>query len=256
MSGPASRDEADALLRELTSEIRARLRDEVVGIYVFGSFAAGDFEPAWSDLDLLIALRRDVKPADLDALESMHRSIEERHPSWAGRIDACYLALASLARPDRESPIVVISPGEPLHRTRTSPGWRMNWHSVREHGISLFGPDPSELIAATSTSEFLAAVWVHLLEMPRRTRASSEPRFHAYAVLTGCRAAFAFEERRQSSKPEAAQWASKRLPEWAPLIEEAVAARRGEGARTRDMRDDAAAFLDFLVATLDADRPT
>jgi len=252
METRSERGEADALVAELASELQRCLGDAIVGAYLYGSLAAGDFDPTLSDLDLLIALRDDVDDAQLADLGALHRGFEARHGGWAGRVDASYLAAAALQHcKEHELAIVVISPGEPLHRTRTSPGWLMNWHAVREQGVSLQGPDPSNLIPRIRHEDFLAAVRVHMQEMPGRTSASTDPRFHAHAVLTGCRALFSAYEAGQASKPQAAAWARQRQPEWARLVDDALALRRRLGRDpSPDFRDEAVAFLEFVQAAI------
>jgi hypothetical protein len=160
---------------------------------------------------------------------------------------------------DRESPIVVISPGEPLHAKRTSPGWAMNWHMVREHGVALCGPPPDSLIAQTSFDDFVAAVHTHMAELPGRTEAAGNPAFRAYAVLTACRALHACREHRQTSKRKAAQWATDRFPAWADVIRWADAWH--ESGRRVNPADEAmifrsAGFVRFASQELGVDTPS
>jgi predicted nucleotidyltransferase len=236
------------LLDDLLPALRASLADEALGVYLYGSAVAGDFDPEVSDVDLLVAVRVEVCDERFFQLKRMYDQIEERHPDWVGRIDSVHVPLAALANfAGSEHPIVVITPGESLHRTTTSPGWLMNWHSVRESGVALFGPPPREWIATTTGADFLEAVRVHMNEMPARTASSPHRQFQAYAVLTGCRALHVWREGGQLSKRRAADWAVHTHPEWADIIRAAqqVRLRRGEFAPT-SFRDDAVSFLEFV----------
>ena len=47
-----------ALLSKFTEETRNILGDELVGVYLHGSAAMGCFNPAKSDLDLLIVVKK------------------------------------------------------------------------------------------------------------------------------------------------------------------------------------------------------
>lgn len=247
------------LVQELLTGIRGVFGDTLEGAYLYGSAVAGDFDPERSDLDLLVAVARDVDEQQLGELRAMHDAFAATHPEWKDRIDAAYLSSAALGRfLERESPIVVITPGEPLNAKRTSPGWAMNWHLVREHGVTLFGPPPASLIAEIRFDDFLAAVNAHMAEMPGRCEASGDPEFRAYAVLTSCRALHAWRERRQVSKRRAAQWASDRMPEWTDVIRWAGAryrSSRAADAEDQDMAFRAAGFVRFASRELGVDTP-
>lgn len=243
-----------ALVRELLDELSAALADAIEGVYLFGSLVSGDFDEERSDLDLLVAVTSDVDDEQLRRLREMHDAFSRRHPDWADRIDVSYLSREALGScKQRESPIVVISRGEPLDRTQTSPGWLMNWHMVRERGVTLLGPPPRTLIASTSESDFVAAVRTHLREMPFRTRKSRTEAFHAHAVLTVCRGLYTCRNGGQASKTTAALWAMQQYPEWADVIREALDHRKGRGGESADgdravePAERAVAFVDFAV---------
>ena len=152
---------------------------------------------------------------------------------------------------EHESPIVVISPGEPIHRTRTDPGWTMNWHVAREAGVSLVGPSPRELVAETTAADFVAAVRTHMRWMLEKVEACDSPELRAYAIVTACRALYTCSTRAQASKEAATRWAEHRYPEWSAPIREARewrsrAARRPSDAQARIDRD--LEFVRFAAA--------
>lgn len=251
--------QARELAQELLTGIRGVLGNTLDGAYLYGSAVAGDFDPERSDLDLLVAVATDVDERQVGELRGMHDAFVAAHPEWDDRIDAAYLSTAALGSfLERESPIVVISPGEPLNAKRTSPGWAMNWHMVREHGVTLCGPPPASLIAETTFNDFLAAVHAHMAELPGRTEASGDPAFRAYAVVTACRALHACREHRQTSKRQAARWAADRLPEWADVIRWADAWRRPArhaNPSDEDMLFRSAGFVRFAARELGVDTP-
>jgi SAM-dependent methyltransferase len=226
---------AEGIARALLDELRSLLGDEFVGACLYGSLVAGDFVDGVSDIDLLVAVASDVDEARLASLRRLHDAFARRHPAWRDRIDATYLSTAALRTfPVRASPIAVISPGEPMHRSETSRGWTINWHLARERGVALAGPPPDALIAPTTQHDFRAAVRANLAELPRRVEASRSPGFHAYAVLTACRGLCACSERRQPSKTQAALWAARRYSAWSALIRDALAGRsQAGGTRVR-----------------------
>ena len=114
------------------------LGEGLVGIYVYGSYVSGGFDPGVSDLDLVAVTSGEVDGIDLPGLDLMHSDFVSRHPEWSDRIEVVYVGLAAL-RSFRTSsgPLAVISPGEPFHlRDERVVEWLQNWYLIRETGGS------------------------------------------------------------------------------------------------------------------------
>ena len=238
----------EPVLDDLTAVIQAVLGPKLLGLYLWGSYVVGDFDPRISDLDLVAALADDVDEGELAGLEAMHAALAEKYPEWTGRIEVRYATLTTLDRPAEGGEIVSISPGEPLNRRRSDGRWQADWYVARERGIALHGPPPVELLAPISREQFVACVrslvesWDEWIDGMRGRRGE------AYAILALCRALRATTHGDQLSKPAAGRWAQGELPEWADLIGGAIAWREAPepapdappGAETRrfvaDMR--------------------
>jgi ribosomal protein S18 acetylase RimI-like enzyme len=248
-------EEVQGLVGELVDGVTEALEESVVGIYLHGSLVFGDFQPETSDLDLIVVVRSDVDDRQLERLGAMHDAITCRHPAWHDRIDHVYVSTTALQSfRERESPLVVISPGEPLHRTRTSPGWVMNWHLLREHGVALVGPPPRSVVATTTHDDFEAAVRTYLPELADRAERTDRAAARAYCVLTICRGLHTCLAGRHASKTDAARWAARRYPEWAGVIDTALERRLGrdpmEPERARQI-----AFVRFGIGLLEGPSP-
>src|SRR5215216_4948894 len=102
----------DALLGSIRQAIVTVTGSSLVGLYLFGSLATGDFDAAVSDIDLLAVL------ADL----------AQANPAWDDRIEVVYISTPGLAncRTDTTT-IAVISTGEPFHVMKAGPDWILNW---------------------------------------------------------------------------------------------------------------------------------
>jgi hypothetical protein len=76
-----------------------------------------------------------------------------------------YIDAATLAAfADRPADVVRISPGEPPHRTTTSPHWLTDLHVVRERGLVLVGPPPATLLPPVPPAELMQIVRANLVE--------------------------------------------------------------------------------------------
>lgn len=198
------------IVRDLCSRLQRILKDTLAGVYLYGSRVTDDFDHDISDIDLLVVTTTTIDQLALDRLRTMHAKIA---------------AALTTFRSER-STTGMISPGEPLHFKGAGSDYLINWWTVREKGVALFGPDPSTLIEPISHDEFLQAVrdqvraWNHYITLAQHSRP-----FQAYAILTLCRAMYAQSHGGQTSKRRAARWAAAEFPRWASLIDNALAWR-------------------------------
>jgi hypothetical protein len=218
------------LLNHLAAGIRGVLGTKLLGLYLWGSFAVGDFDPRISDLDLVAALSADVDAREYAALGAMHEALARAYPEWAGRIEVRYATVATLDRPAAGGEIVSISPGEPLNRRRSDERWQIDWYVARERGIALHGPPPGELLAPIPRERFLASVRANVASWDDWIDQVHGHRGQAYAILLMCRALRATVHGDQLSKPAAGRWAQGALPAWADLIGRALAWREAPEA--------------------------
>jgi predicted nucleotidyltransferase len=210
---------AHALLQRLATDISAALGGDLLGLYVHGSYACGDFDPDRSDLDLLAVLATDPTTGTLAVLRRMHRQIATENAAWADRIEVQYVSSAALSdfRTDPR-PMLRISPGEPLHMGSATGHYLLTWYAARTRGLALRGPAPDAVIPAIGADEFRAAVVEHAIQWPEWVLDHHTVGAQAYAVLTLCRALVSVSQGRDFSKRQAARYGSENLPRWADLI--------------------------------------
>jgi hypothetical protein len=210
-------------LAALVSEIQGVLGDDLVGLYLYGSAVTGGFDAAVSDLDLVAVTAHEIDEIDLSGLERMHDRFADQNPGWRSRIEVVYIGRATLASfRTSDGPLAVISPGEPFHvRDDRAAAWLQNWYLVREIGKTFHGPPPTEVVPRIEWAEFVAATRRYASEVQSR----NGPGTLAYTILTLCRALYAVRMQSHGSKQEAAAWAREQMPEWAWLIDAALACR-------------------------------
>lgn len=218
------------LLDELTAGIRDALGDNLVGVYLRGSLALGGFDPATSDVDLLVVTERPVSKVEGEALEALHNRIPPTNADGAGRrYEVSYIDRASIRR---------FEPGQRLH-ARSGDEAAFEWYehrdnfvlerwTVRERGVALLGPDPKTLIDQVSTEEIRAAVASELRIRVVDWAGSTGPApgwlqhrgAQVFEVETVCRALHTLATGELRTKAEAIAWARASLPsQWRTLIE-------------------------------------
>ncbi len=233
---PTPHADVNALLDLLLSRIRAALGARLVGLYLYGSLAAGDFERASSDVDFLAAIDGTLTDDDLARLALMHADIAATGGPWGTRLEGAYMPLAALRRDDpANTRHPFLSEDTPFGVHALGRDWVINRHVLRERGIVLYGPPPATLIDPISREQLLAAVrqllrteWSQHTDGPVWMRSR---RYQAFVILTMCRALYVLARGDFVSKPVAAQWAEEALaPEWTPLIRRALAWRHDDTA--------------------------
>ena len=183
---PTEFPELNDLLAELTDRAATILGDNLVGVYLQGSFAVGDADLA-SDCDFLVPVHRQVTADQEQALRELHDEIPTRDGFWCRHLEGSY--------PVAEELRTLAGLGCPW--LYVDHGWReMQWAthcnnvvarwSLRERGVTLTGPEPSSVVDPVPSEEMRAyarAVPEHVLDRlphlddPRR-RVGSAVRRH------------------------------------------------------------------------------
>jgi len=242
------------LLDELLYHFQLILNHKLVGVYLFGSLVWGDFDYENSDIDVLVATSSAIDDQDFNDLQQMQHDLVTMYRHWDDRIEIAYVSVAALQTfKSHVSEIAIISPGEPFHIKEAGKDWLINWYMVQEKGFTLFGPAPTTLIAAISKEEFIHAVqeqtkdWADWIYYMRQRKAQ------AYAILTMCRALYAYKNAEQVSKRQAALWVEQELPQWSALIENAFlwrAAWRDQGVDHDATFPETLRFVQFMIAQI------
>jgi hypothetical protein len=211
-------DAAD-MLAALLAGMRATLGDDLVGVYLRGSLATGDFDPATSDLDFFAVTERPVTAATFAALRALHAQLDRRQTRYAGELEGPYFdrAAARRFRPGERHP--TIGRGEALAWTEHGANWALERWTVRERGLILLGPDPRALIDAVTPDELRTAVRARLGDWLAWAGCPDDPNWlgarshQTYVVETMCRVLFTLACGALTSKPRAVAWALADLPE-------------------------------------------
>jgi predicted nucleotidyltransferase len=146
--GDGAATDARATLMHLADVIDRHFGSNLLGLYLFGSLAAGGFYPGKSDLDLMAIIAAEVEEGQqLESLRGLHDAFVTERPAWVERVEVIYVdrgVLGTLG--DRPSGrIAVICPGEPLQIRDAGFELILDWHSVTTDGETIVGPPPLDL---------------------------------------------------------------------------------------------------------------
>lgn len=229
ITNPTPHEEVNTLLHFMLMKVQTILGDQLVGFYLYGSLSLGDFDPAAaSDVDFLV-VTEDVLPEEaLEKLRAMHAEIAESGLPYATHLEGSYIPRAAMRRYDPANahhPTIGID--WPFKVAFHDSNWVLQYHTVREYGVVVCGPEPRTLIDPVSSDDLRAAVCLHLKNFWQKTVVEDidwlRPRdYQGYAVLTLCRALYTLHNGELCPKPRAAAWAQEMYPNWQPIIERSL----------------------------------
>ncbi len=200
----------ETYLAEVVARLRAALGDRLVGAWLFGSAALGDFDPATSDLDVQV-----VTTVRLARTEREDLAARLSHPVLACPVRG--LELVVYAREDLDDPL------GPAFQLNLNTGPRMDQHVAydpsedprfwfvldvaigREAGRPLAGPPPAEVFPELPAPLVRAA-----LQQALAWFAANDPR-GGQAALAAARAWAWAEDGRWLAKGPAAVWLTARV---------------------------------------------
>jgi predicted nucleotidyltransferase len=276
-SNPTPYPDLNAVLAETVASLRTLLGDNLVGAYLQGSFAVGDFDER-SDVDFMVVTGRDLTEAQLPALQAMHARIHRLPSDWARRLEGSYAPKAVLrrlaaeprdppdapprpadwadpgtsGRPPRFYPLLYLGNGhEVLVRSEHDNSQVVRW-VLREKGVRLWGPHPRTLIDPVTPAALRAEVAETLRFVAGLIEGGpahlEQPFYQRFFVLLFARILQSLSTGAVGSKKAAVAWAAEALPpRWRPLIEDAWVARSDPGVPGAARVAETRAFVAFAV---------
>jgi predicted nucleotidyltransferase len=230
-NGPTQFAELNELLGQMVMEVRRILGEHFVGAYLQGSFALCDAD-MYSDCDFLVVTRRALTPAQEEGLRELHADIRTRPGFWVHHLEGSYAPqdeLRSLSGLGKKW----------LFIDQGHSGSEMEWSThcntevvrwiLREHGVTLAGPNPKDLVHEVDPNVLRAAMrkeaeeflpgmltWIKL----------DSPWAQRYAVTSLCRILYTLETGQVASKRVSLLWAKDTLDsQWQELISETLEGR-------------------------------
>jgi hypothetical protein len=221
------------VLRGHTDRLRVALGDLVVAVYLQGSLAIGDFDLT-SDVDFIVVTRTELSREEAQIAQAAHTATRQQNNRWVKRLEYSFFPVGLLQSPP--SPFAVdgtasaggrelwyFDNGSPvIKRSDHDNSLVVRW-TLREKGIALFGPPPSDLVAPVTPHDLRSEIQRTLVGWGDMVIADPEPyrnRFYqSLLVLNYCRGLYDLLDGCVRSKLAGVKWALATAdPAWAPLI--------------------------------------
>jgi len=231
-------------------KVQIAIDQNLIGLYLFGSLAYGDFVYKRSDIDLVAVVKEPLSSVELEKIKQLHLDIEKKFPAWKSRVECSYL------------PKTLMNEVLPPKQTRPYFGgstwydeadygneWLINQYFLYHNSIALVGPEYRSLMALPPDLHEVQKASVRDLLHEWKPKINDHEwlensHYQSYLVLNLCRILYTVHNTKLGSKKVAAEWLKKTYPEWRGLIKEAEAWVYGKEMR---QQEKTIAFIRFAI---------
>ena len=242
-------------ISQLVTEFRHQLNENLVGIYLHGSLATGCFNPAKSDIDLLVVLHQRLLSKTKERLvKTLLHSSKSPHP-----LEISFLKFNDLHPWQYPTPFV-LHYSEDWREKYTKDSASGNWQYwpierqtdndlaahitvTKKRGVCLWGEPINQTFPDVPRQDFADSITSDLVWAREKA-----DKIAVYAVLNACRIYAYFKGGYIFSKAEGAEWAIENMPDrFRAVITTAFEAYRSS---TRDVttpeRKEVHRLLDYI----------
>ena len=216
------------IIDAFVSTAKEIIGEQLTGIYLHGSLAMGCFNPAKSDIDIIIIIKDNI--SDEQKMKFMERMVDLN-----GQAPAKGLEMSIVLR-KYCNPFVYPTPFE-LHFSPAHLKWfsdapqdyvqnmkgddkdlAAHFTIIRQYGITLYGEEIENVFGEVPRKDYIDSIWEDVQEA--REEILEEP---MYITLNLCRVLAFCRDGLCLSKQEGARWAMEHLPaEYTALISSAL----------------------------------
>lgn len=218
--------EALETAEELAERCRQALGEDVSGIYLHGSLAMGGFNPASSDIDLLVVVQ--ASPS-VEKLRELTRLTLELHARLQAGRNVEYTVAEEKALQAVAYPTPAVYHYSSLHRPRyeadssylcahyEDPDLASQIVVAYERGFTLYGRPLRERMPAASREVYVRSI----LQDVEDAREAIIPN-PMYVTLNLCRILLFMQQGHVASKKEGGEWGAAAMPEWQHVVQAAL----------------------------------
>ena len=252
----------DDLLTTYKTSIHELFSDELVGIYLTGSIAFGEYFEGKSDLDFTVVLKSQLGIDKLEKVTKIHQDISSRYKRTP--LESQYIALDNIGKNEADTQSFYSC----LHDNNISLGKHnaneVTWFTLKNYGITVTGIPANELDISTSVNDIKSFVkgnvnsyWKYWLNAARKP--FSQKRLSAltnwgveWCVCGITRMYFTMVEGDITAKGKSVEYGLTCLPESTHrILKEALRIRTGGKNRLYQSRfirrKDMIEYMDYLI---------
>jgi len=259
---PTPYSDLNAALKLLVEDVHRVLGSNLVGVYLQGSFAVGDFD-VHSDCDFVMVTRPELNATEVEALQQVHEQIYSLDNPWAKHLEGSYFPESILKSGSASgTDLWYLGHGSRSLKRSIHCNTLVVRSVVRERGVTLYGPSPRTLVDPVPVDvlrkEILATIRDWGSEILNSPEQYNNRFYQTFIVLSYCRMLHDLLNGYIGSKRAGAEWAKSNLdPLWTGLIDRTWEGRPDPAVSSRQPADpvDSQSTLEFVRYIIDkADR--
>ena len=239
-------------LLEIKKRLLMQMKDNIRGIYVYGSLSYGDFEESRSDVDVIVFLDARLDEKGFGILKGLYEKPQIRNSKWISKLEMDYVSIEDM-KPLKNIIGTACFRGGSMVHSRIE-GLSMELSNILECGISLYGPEPSAFIpeiSETLLDEALLNKFIHIKE--------NEPKWskidfwnQVFIIVQLCRIIYSVKNKTYVvSKKKATQWCSDNISQFSSIIDTALKGLDNwERPIDEEIRNELPRFLRFTEKIL------
>jgi predicted nucleotidyltransferase len=256
------------VLSSFVEEITAELGENLVGIYLVGSIASGDFDLD-NDVDFMVVTNAELTEENMKPLQDIQIKIHAIDLYPAKHLEGSYISISDLNDPEivGKKKLYYFDNGSTAYeRSAHDNQWHVRW-ILREGGITLADPKPETILKPIPPGELSNEMKAAMLQVKQffedemdRPISFFNSRFgQSFTVLTYCRMLHTLHTRTVQSKKAGAAWAKHFVDlKWIKLIDHSWNER--DGARfgftisqraESTLLDETLEFVKYAIAQAD-----
>jgi len=219
------------VLDTFVGSIKMELAENLIGIYLVGSIASGDFDLD-SDVDFLVVTKAELTEANIKSLQDIQIKIHDIDCYPAKHLEGSYISISDLN--DRstvgEKVLYYFDNGSTVFEQSVHDNqWHVRW-ILRERGITLVGQEPETILGPIPLDELFNEIKRAMLKVMKLFEADMDrplsffnSRFgQSFVVLTYCRMLHTLHTGTVQSKRAGMKWAKQFVePKWIKIIDQA-----------------------------------
>ena len=225
------------VLSSFVDEVKAELKENLIGIYLVGSLATGDFDLD-SDVDFLVVTKTELTEANKKSLQDIQIKIHAMDWYPAKHLEGSYISISDLNDWNTvgKKELYYFDNGSTVFEQSVHDNqWHVRW-ILRKRGITLIGQRPETILKSIPADELFNEIKKSMLHVMKLFEAEMDKplsffnsRFgQSFVVLTYCRVLHTLHTGTVQSKKAGMEWAKRFVdPKWIELIDQAWNEREG-----------------------------
>jgi hypothetical protein len=253
--------EIRAVLDQLVNGAKDILGSKFFAAWLQGSSATGHFDDH-SDIDFVVGVESDLTEEEVNALQKFHRQLFNHDSPWAKHLEGSYIPREILRDYKHAGKKVwYLDHGSTtFERSAHDNMVAVKW-ILREKGVVLAGPDPSEVMNTIPISELRMDIYRTFADWAKVIFKNPDEIgnhfYRTFAVLSYSRMLNDIRRGSIGSKREGAEWVKANLdPKWHDLIDKAWLGRHNPSLSVQRPADqqDVKLTIEFIRMCLDEAR--